>query len=95
MRKSVRPWNYGLLKCWSMHRFALLVVFVAADGETVHAGAVEVTAHFTPGHTPLSRREAGDPNALVDKDACRRYAAGGRDHLRERLAREQGDSARP
>jgi metallo-beta-lactamase class B len=23
-----------------------------ADGETLHAGGVEITAHFTPGHTP-------------------------------------------
>ncbi|WP_180539265.1 subclass B3 metallo-beta-lactamase [Nevskia soli] len=27
-------------------------VQILKDGETLHAGAVEVTAHFTPGHTP-------------------------------------------
>ena len=139
------------------------------DGETLHAGAVAVTAHFTPGHTPggtswtwrscegercldlvyadsvtpvsaddflytrsrdypngiadfektfaffervpcdivvaahpdavglwdrLTQREAGNPDGLVDGGACRRYAAGGRERLRERVTREQREGAR-
>ena len=157
--------QYGVLHPIAPIRHAKII----KDGETLHAGGVEITAHFTPGHTPggtswtwrsceaercldfvyadsvtpvsaddfsytrsrdypsavsdfektfaffervpcdivvaahpdavglwdrLSRREAGDANALVDKGACRRYAAGGRDRLRERLAREQRESTR-
>jgi metallo-beta-lactamase class B len=140
-----------------------------ADGETLRAGGLEVTAHFTPGHTPggtswtwrscegarcldmvyadsvtpvsdddflftaskdypnavadfektlaffervpcdivvaahpdavdlwtrVTRRDGGDANALVDRDACKRYAAGGRDQLRKRLARERANPGR-
>ena len=40
-------------------QFGLLLPFapvrevrIVSDGETLHAGGVDVTAHFTPGHTP-------------------------------------------
>lgn len=37
----------------------------------------------------LARREAGERDALVDATACTRYAAGARERLQQRLARER------
>lgn len=52
---------------------------------------VLITPH--PGASRLwervEAREAGDPDALIDIDACRRYADRGRDQLATRIARER------
>ena len=37
----------------------------------------------------VARRDAGDANAVVDREACRRYAAGARAQLARRLERER------
>jgi metallo-beta-lactamase class B len=37
----------------------------------------------------LARRDAGDADALVDPAACKRYAAGGRERLAQRVAAEK------
>jgi metallo-beta-lactamase class B len=47
---------------------------------------VLLTPH--PGASRLWERSASLPDGLVDGEACRRYAASGRQQLRERLARE-------
>jgi metallo-beta-lactamase class B len=139
-------------------------VQVVRDGETLRAGSVEMTVHYTPGHTPggmswtwtscekdrcfamvyadslnavsddsfkftgdsryptaladlagsiktvaslpcdivisahpelaelwsrLERRSAGEPDALIDKTACRRYADGARERLDARISSEK------
>ena len=38
----------------------------------------------------VEKRDAGDAAALVDRDACKRYAAGARTQLAARIAREGG-----
>ncbi len=38
----------------------------------------------------LAARDRGDPNALRDPGACRRYAAGARENLARRVAKEAG-----
>jgi metallo-beta-lactamase class B len=38
----------------------------------------------------LAARDAGTADAFVDTGACRRYAAGARENLKQRVAREQG-----
>ncbi len=38
----------------------------------------------------VAERAAGNSDALMDREACRRYAAQGRDQLSKRLARERG-----
>jgi hypothetical protein len=38
----------------------------------------------------VAKRDAGDAHALEDRDACKRYAAAGRQRLAARLAKEAG-----
>ena len=42
----------------------------------------------------LEKREAGNPDALIDSSACREYAEAARKALDQRLAQE-AESARP
>jgi metallo-beta-lactamase class B len=49
---------------------------------TPHPGASDLWAR-------LEARDAGDRDALLDGDACRRYAADARDQLARRLERER------
>src|SRR5690606_18579436 len=37
----------------------------------------------------VERREQGDENALIDPQACKRYAQAGRERLEERIGRER------
>jgi len=36
----------------------------------------------------IAAREGGNANALVDREACRRFAAAGRERLKTRLTNE-------
>jgi metallo-beta-lactamase class B len=62
-RVAASPWTADVMKRGIVPRddpqFGLIVpiarvsrVEILKDGETLKAGAVTVTAHFTPGHTP-------------------------------------------
>lgn len=50
---------------------------------TPHPGAAQLFER-------LAARDGGDPEAMVDGDACRRYAASARKQLAARIARERG-----
>ena len=60
---ALSPWSAGVVRAGTSGRgdpqFGILLPFAPvrdirtiADGETLKAGSVSVTAHFTPGHTP-------------------------------------------
>jgi metallo-beta-lactamase class B len=61
---------------------------------TIAALPCEVLVTPHPGASGLweriDAREAGDPDALVDCEACRQYADRGREQLARRLTRERG-----